>query len=208
MLWSFITCFLFLTAHAESPKSAFLDDIYRVDTQRSSATWKGFKGSESHQGVLSIKSGEFIFQGDQLIQGQLVVDMNSIKNTDLKDPKQSKALEEDLKSANFFASETYPESRFVFDEVESLGGGKYSLKGQVFLRDRVGEESFDVKLNRVGKKLVAVANVTLDRSKYDVVYSFLKKSEDSFFKKVFKWVSYKFIKKEFDLTLNLVADQK
>src|SRR4051812_26497422 len=66
-------------------------------------TWTGTGVGKSHTGTLNIKSGTVQLQGEEVISGNFVVDMNSLTY-------ENKKLEGHLKSADFFDVASYPES--------------------------------------------------------------------------------------------------
>ena len=86
--------------------------------EASSLIWEGSKiiGGK-HVGTLAIKESSLYFDGAKLVGGSFVMDMASIKNTDL-DEGSAKKLEGHLKSEDFFGVSNYPTSRFKISEVK------------------------------------------------------------------------------------------
>lgn len=184
------------------------DEIYKVDVLQSSVIWKGSKFNSAHSGKVSIKQGLLIFNRGKLAKGEFTIDMRSIKNTDIQNLNQGRKLEEHLKSPDFFEVDKHPESKFIFDKVTELGSGEYSLNGEMNLKGKVQSETFTAKINAVGSKAVAVSKVSLNRTKYGIVYGSESESTDWFFVKWYKYYADKFIKNNIDLTINVVADRE
>ena len=86
-----------------------------VDATASSLKWTGYHLAKSyeHFGNISIKSGSLELDGDQITSGTIVVDMNSITNTDVEKEKDNAKLVNHLKSDDFFAVSDFPEAKLV-----------------------------------------------------------------------------------------------
>ena len=61
---------------------------YTLDKEASSLEWAGSMSPEyGHTGVVEITEGTLVMEGDDLMSGSFVIDMNTIKSTDLEEPK-------------------------------------------------------------------------------------------------------------------------
>ena len=79
----------------------------QVDLENSSVKWTGTQISgKSHYGSLSFKSADISFNGNELVGGSFVVDMNSLSVDDLSG-KGKKSLEGHLMSNDFFSVEMF-----------------------------------------------------------------------------------------------------
>ena len=67
--------------------SAIFAQKVEVNTKKSSVEWLGKKIGRQHEGNIQLKSGSFELQDDQIVAGNFVVDMTTIKNTDLENEK-------------------------------------------------------------------------------------------------------------------------
>ncbi len=144
---------------------------YQVDTEKSVITWKGEKVTGSHTGNISIKEGEFLFEDDLLTGGSFVIDMTSMTNTDLKDEGTKNKLMGHLKSDDFFGVEKYPTANFEATKVISRGKpGDYKIVGNMTIKDHTEEIRFNASINSEGDQIKGVADITLDRTLYDVRY--------------------------------------
>ena len=57
--------------------------------------WTGSKLTSSHQGEINLKSGALEIKDGKLVGGKFIIDMTSIKNTDIEDEESIlKYLEE------------------------------------------------------------------------------------------------------------------
>jgi polyisoprenoid-binding protein YceI len=188
-----------------------------IDTEQSEIEWVGAKKfvDGKHNGTVKFKSGEVYFKDGEPIHGDFVIDMTTIKNTDLEDEAYRAKLEGHLNSEDFFAVENYKEAKFTFDNVKSLGENQYALTGEMEIRGVKKPETVQatIIMNEDGTGFTANADVVIDRVKYGVSYN--AEGEDSsnewFFVKWFKGgvktAKDKIIKNDMNLNIKLVAEK-
>lgn len=80
---------------------------HSIETKTSKIEWKGHKASGSHSGTLLFKEGNVTIEDGKITAGEVVVDMNTLKVTDLKGEWGTK-LEGHLKAADLFDAKQYP----------------------------------------------------------------------------------------------------
>lgn len=140
-------------------------DKKEIKTSESTVTWKGYKVTGSHHGTIDIKSGNLVFEEDQLVGGEVVIDMTSITVTDLTGEYKGK-LEGHLKSDDFFGVATHETAKLVFTNVEATGKNSYEVTGDLTIKNITNPITFDMSI--YGNK--ANATLKIDRSIYDVRY--------------------------------------
>lgn len=168
-----------------------------VDTTESYIVWKGYKVTGSHHGKVMIKNGELTFdEAGMLSGGGFEIDMASITCDDLEG-EWSQKLVGHLKSDDFFGVEKYPTAKFVIKEVVSRGkAGEYKVIGDLTIKETTKEIKFNTVITEKDGKNIANADITIDRSEYNVRYG-----SGSFFDNL----GDKTIYDEFELSVNLVA---
>ena len=164
-------------------------DEKAVSITKSSVTWKGYKVTGSHTGIIALKSGSLSFEDSKLVGGAFVMDMNSIACTDLEGVYKGK-LEGHLKSDDFFGVENNPTARLVFTNVTGGDKGVYTIKGDLTIKGKTNNVLFDLTVNEHN----ATTALKINRAKYDVKYG-----STSFF----EGLKDKAIYDEFDLQVNL-----
>ncbi|GAP68019.1 polyisoprenoid-binding periplasmic protein YceI [Bacteroidales bacterium 6E] len=138
-----------------------------VNNTASTVKWTGKKIiGGAHDGAIKVKSGYFEFNNDQIVKGEVVMDMNSITNADLADQEYNQKLVGHLKSDDFFGVEKYPTARFVVTNATKFANGKATVNGNLTIKGKTEKISFDVVKEGNAYK----AKVDVDRSKYDVRY--------------------------------------
>lgn len=173
------------------------DGNYEVSLKQSKVEWVGKKVTGQHNGTVNIKSGSLVVKDGMLKGGEFVMDMTTITSLDLEGEYQQK-LNGHLKSADFFGVEKYPEAKFVITNVKENGkNGRFTVTGDITIKETTKEINFDAQLVDSGDGIVAVADIVIDRSEFDVRYG-----SGSFFDNL----GDKTIYDDFTLSVNLVTE--
>lgn len=175
-----------LTANAQT---------YQVSPSESNVKWVGKKVTGSHNGDIRIKSGELVFDNNQLTGGNIVIDMTTINTLDLKGDSKGQ-LEGHLKSDDFFGVNNYPTAKIKITRVVPQGPGKYKVTGDLTIKKETKEIKFIATVDQNGSQVTASADLTVDRTEYNVRYG-----SGSFFENL----GDKTIYDNFELNVNLVA---
>ena len=170
---------------------------YTVDTEESTIQWFGKKVTGAHEGVIHIKSGTVEMDGDKLKGGEFTIDMTSITVTDLTGDMNGK-LTGHLKSDDFFGVEQHPEARMVITKVKSKDDG-YWVTADMTIKGITNPVEFMAMTESKNGKTFAKAEITIDRSKYNVRYG-----SNSFFDNL----GDKAIYDNFDLKVKLVLNDQ
>ena len=175
-------------------------DVYKVDTRLSTLEWYAEKVSGKHNGTIMFSSGEIKNDHGQFT-GTFEIDMNSISNKDIESEEYRTKLENHLKSEDFFGVAKFPKSTFIMTSatpVENViqGGFTHNVKGNLTIRDKTNEISFDAVITIEGSQIACIGAVIIDRSKFDVRYGSKTFIED---------IGDKMIYDEFTLKFDVVA---
>lgn len=142
---------------------------YSIDVSTTNIVWTGAKVGGEHTGTISVKEGGFTFEDDQLTGGTFVIDMNTITNTDLEGEYSDKLVGH-LKSDDFFGVATYPTSKVVIKSVVPQGPGKYKVVADLTIKAITKEIKFPATVEISNGTVTAQADITVDRSEFDVRY--------------------------------------
>lgn len=162
----------------------------KVDAAASKINWVGKKLTGQHSGTINIKEGTLIFKGKKLSGGNFVVDMTSINTTDLQAGKGKEDLDGHLKADDFFGVANHPTAKLVFKTIAAKSKAKYTIGADLTIKGITKPVTFDIVVNNN----TAVANVVVDRTKYDIKYNS---------KSFFSSIGDKAIDDNFDLNVNL-----
>jgi polyisoprenoid-binding protein YceI len=161
-----------------------------VDVKTSSIQWKAEKVVGSHEGEISLKSGELIYADGDLVGGSFIIDMTSLICTDLSGEYKGK-LEGHLKSEDFFSVETYATAGLVITNVQKVNSKKHTITADVTIKGITKSINFEATVE--GNKLTA--SIQIDRTQFNVKYG-----SGSFF----DGLGDNMIYDEFELTVSLV----
>jgi polyisoprenoid-binding protein YceI len=171
-----------------------------VQPQLSTIGWLGKKVTGQHNGTIQFKSGQVLVKGTQITGGTFVVDMNSIKDTDLTDADYNAKLIGHLKSDDFFSVEKNPTATFVITSIKALkgdaAGNNATITGNLTIKGKTNPLSFPAKIGVKNGVAAASGTATVDRTKYDIRYGS---------KSFFESIGDKAIDDTFTLTFNVVA---
>ncbi len=168
-----------------------------VDTKAKSVEWVGKKVTGQHNGTVQLTEGSLSMdENGNLTGGTFTIDMATLISTDLSGEYKGK-LEGHLKSDDFFGVATYPTSTFVITKAVPQGPGKYKIVGNITIKGTTQEIQFPATVETKDGKVTAKADITIDRSKYDIRYG-----SGSFFDNL----GDKTIYDNFDLSVSLVAN--
>ena len=146
--------------------------LYKYDLGHDSGSvnWKGKKFTGEHYGSIKVKGGELVFDGDQLLKGKVIVDMNSITCKDIKDPKYNTKLIRHLKSDDFFSTDKHPYSTLEIKNAYLAKGGGYEVHGNLTIKGITKPINFKAQVKHEKKHIKVVSKLEFDRTQYDIRY--------------------------------------
>lgn len=180
-----------------------------IDPIQSTIIWKGHKVMGSHTGSIQLKSGQLAFENGALTSGNFVVDMSSIRATELMQEDDDEEehehnddggpehddrddLSDHLKNEDFFAVSSYPEASLVIKSSQNRDK-LYHITGDITIKGITKEVTFDARLN----DNVFESNISINRTDFGIKYG-----SGSFFDNLGDRV----IKDHFDLIITLYME--
>jgi len=137
-----------------------------LNTTKSEIKWTGKKIGGTHYGAIELIKGELVLDGDQIANGNFVLDMTTISNADVESEEYNQKLVGHLKSEDFFNVEKYPESTLQIKKSTPFKDNKVTVSADLTIKGITEQISFDV----VREGSIYTALVKVDRSKFDVRY--------------------------------------
>ncbi|KAA3638370.1 MAG: YceI family protein [Bacteroidetes bacterium] len=182
------------TPATETPTTAAsFDGSQAVDLEASSLYWKGYKIMGNHGGTIALKEGNLQFEKGALTGGKFVVDMKSIKTTDLMDKgeevseekanKDKSRLADHLMDPDFFDVNQFPDASFEITN-STAEGNNFQISGNLTIKGVTNEITFPAVL----KDNTFEGTVPVDRTKFGIKYgsgSFFDNLGDRAIKDVF-----------------------
>lgn len=174
-----------------SDNTTVAEGTYVVDASASTVKWTGEKIAYNHYGNVDISEGSLKFNASGLKGGMFTMDMTTITSTDIEDAEKNQKLVGHLKSGDFFDVEKHPKSTFKITSVKKENDGKYSVTGDLTIKGITHPLTFPASVKEKDGVVTAMANMTFDRSKYDVKFS-----SGSFFENLGDKIIYDDVKME------------
>ena len=168
-----------------------------IDPSKCLIKWEGKKVVYGHNGTVSIKEGSLLISKGKINGGSFVIDMTSLKCTDIEDQAKNANLIGHLKDADFFDVAKYPTSKLVIKKIGELKDGVQTITADLTIKDKTNPITFSTSVKTVGGKVMAGAKFSIDRTKYDIRYG-----SDSFFDNL----GDKAIKNEINFEVSLVSN--
>ena len=141
---------------------------YMADAGNSDVNWKGeVVGVYGHEGIIEMKSGEVMVEGDQIVGGNFVIDMTTIWPTDSASYSEENPAEKlvgHLGTDDFFSVDQFPTSSF---EIKSVNGNE--ITGDLTVKGQTHEETLEVEnIEMTDDGMMMSGKLVFDRQKYGV----------------------------------------
>jgi polyisoprenoid-binding protein YceI len=154
----------------EKPENAI---VKTVDVGRSTVAWEGTKITGKHDGTIGLSSSELYLVDNQIVGGNILINMTQITVLDLEDPDMNARLKGHLESDDFFSVASFPEAKFemaqlVKHEDTAEGQPNYTISGNLTIKGITHGVSFPAHVSVDDEKLTARADFDLDRTLWDV----------------------------------------
>ena len=167
------------------------DQVYRIDTTKSTVTWIGAKVTGRHNGVIPIKEGHINLHNGMAHGGKTVFDMANVRSSDKTiDEAGNRKLTRHLRSEEFFGVEQHQTASFVitsitpFDSTErqeipaAPAGTKrlriknptHKITGNLTIKGITKSVSFPALITLEDTMLRAKANFNIDRTEWRLNY--------------------------------------
>lgn len=165
-IFTYLSFFIFSIGAISAQESI----IYTVNKEISSLEWIGKKVTGSHEGTIGIKSGSVTESEGKITKGKLIIDMKTIKITDIDDEKSNNKLKGHLVSSDFFGVKEFPTSKLVINSVTYLEDNNVELSCDLTIKGFTNKVKIPAIVLNEANKLVIVGQVDIDRTKFDIKY--------------------------------------
>ena len=164
----------------------------KINTTTSSVAWFAEKVTGKHNGTVGISAGTLNVDGNKLVGGNFTINLKTIKALDITDPGYNQKFIGHISSGDFFEVEKFPTANFV---ITKIAGNQ--VTGNLTIKGIAKSISFPAVIAVKGGKVTASADITIDRTDYNIQYNS---------KKFFESIGDKAIMDDFKLTISLVSE--
>ncbi|MBZ9779394.1 YceI family protein [Psychroflexus sp. CAK8W] len=174
----------------DAKETTEMADTYNVNVEQSKINWVGSKPAGQHNGIVPLSEGSLMVSDDQVIGGEVTLDMTSIEVQDLEG-EDKKDLENHLmgysngKEDHFFNATKYPEAKFEITGFETVED-QAMLSGNLTLKEITKNITFpvNVSMNDADESLLLTSEeIILDRTEWGIKFmskSFVENLGDNF----------------------------
>ena len=166
--------------------------VVNVNKSASSVAWLAKKVTGEHNGTVGISAGALNVDGNKLVGGNFTIDLKSIKDLDITDANYNQKFIGHISSGDFFEVEKFPTATFVITKVAGN-----QVTGNLTVKGITKSITFPAEIAVKGGKVTAKANITIDRTDFNIRYGS---------KKFFESIGDKAIYDDFALTVSLVSE--
>lgn len=193
----FIAAVLAITSMSAMAQNKPLQQNYKLDPNATKIEYVAGKVTGSnHTGNVTAKAGNLVFQGEEIVSGEVVVDMNSLTSTDITDKATNAKYVGHIKSADFFDTAKYPDAKIVIKNSKKTNKG-LEVTGDLTFIGKTNPITFLVTdLKKSDSSVSAKSQLKIDRTKWGLKYGSGS---------IFKELGDKAINDEFSLSINLTA---
>ena len=163
-----IICCMLLTG----AQNALLDSQKKlnINTASSEVKWSAdyafyFGG---HYGTIEFSEGHFIKTGDVITGGEFIIDMHSIKNTDIDKEDANASLVEHLKNEDFFDVEKFPTAKLVITNVIYHDQTHMKIVANLTIKGVTKPVDFQAEVDFKSKSMST--RFKIDRTRWDINY--------------------------------------
>lgn len=152
---------------AQAQKSEKLN----INISKSEIKWIGeyafyFGG---HEGFINFKEGYFIKENNVISGGEFIINMSTIKSTDMEDEEAREGLDEHLKDEDFFAVKKFPTAKLVITSVSYHNTSSMKIYADLTIKDVTLPINFQAEVNY--KKKEMTTKFKIDRTLWNITYN-------------------------------------
>ncbi|KQC01111.1 YceI family protein [Pedobacter sp. Hv1] len=142
---------------------------FNIQPESSTVNWTGKKVLGLHTGSIKIKDGFLSFKDNELVDGEINIDMTTIIITDIADPILSNDFFKHLNNNDFFAVDQFKTAQLTITSAQKEAQ-KYHIKGNLTIKDITHPISFSATIEIFTDFLHALGEVVIDRTLYNIKY--------------------------------------
>lgn len=165
------------TTDAQEVANVETAEVYNVSSEAGVINWRGFKTNVDwgHDGTIQVKEGSFQVEGNELVGGSFVIDMESMDTKDYEKTEEDYGkLMGHLMSDDFFSVSTYPTATFEITNVMANPNGETShiVKGNLTMKDATNNIEIPANVNVTDNAVeFSTPQFSIDRKKWNVMFA-------------------------------------
>ena len=145
---------------------------YSLDPAMSTIEWAGGKTyieDYAHTGTIEFESGELTVNSGKLTDARLLVDMSTIKATNIE-KQTGEQLKGHLMSMDFFDVENHPNASIASDNIKYSDNENAVIRASMTIKGKTNVIEFPARIYLDGDNLKVEAQLSFDRTKWGIAY--------------------------------------
>ncbi len=142
---------------------------YTIDVERSVIKWTGSKPTEDHFGTLELDASSVTILENGVMNGEIVVNMGSVKVTDIENEEYNAKLVGHLKNEDFFNVDSFPTAQFNITEGVA-NDSVMKVMGELTIKGISNPAELEYTMMADSNGFVVKGTHSFDRTKYDIKY--------------------------------------
>ena len=143
---------------------------FQIQQSISTVNWTGKKVLGLHTGSINIADGYIEMTDNNILGGEIQIDMTSILITDIADQKTYQDFFEHLLNDDFFSVDKFKTSKLVILTSEKLDHNKFKIDGTLTIKDISHPVSFIASVEIFTNTLHSLGEIIIDRTLYNIRY--------------------------------------
>ncbi len=146
-------------------------EVLKINLSKSSVHWYGYYTFYfgGHDGTIDLKEGYFLKTNDKISGGTFIIDMSTIKSTDIENPKANKGLVNHLKDPDFFDVSKHPYATLSITKVEYNDSTHMRIEADMTIKGITKSINFRAEVNF--KEKTMTTKFKIDRTRWGVNYN-------------------------------------
>ena len=143
---------------------------FKIQTSSSTVNWTGKKVLGLHTGTINILNGFIEMEDQQIVGGEVQIDMPSIVITDIGDKNTRDNFLAHLFNDDFFAVDKFKTATLTITGSNLLEPSKFKINGILTIKDISHPVSFTATIEIFTDFLHALGELVVDRTLYNIRY--------------------------------------
>jgi polyisoprenoid-binding protein YceI len=146
------------------------DGTYLLVNEESKVTWFGRKVGGTHFGSVNFNFGKLNMASGIPQEARFEVNMTSLTVDDIQDAEMNGKLKGHLNSEDFFNTAQFASASLYVNSFENISNNVYKASGTLTIKNIEQPVDFTLTLSNRENVLVGNADLTFDRTAYDIKF--------------------------------------
>lgn len=143
---------------------------FQIQQASSTINWTGKKVLGLHTGSINIANGFIEIVNNNILGGEIQIDMTSIVITDIEDKKTNQDFLAHLLNDDFFSVDKFKSAKLTINGSSKIETNKFKIDGNLNIKDISHPISFISSIEIFTDTLHSLGEMVIDRTLYNIRY--------------------------------------